>query len=156
MRRFKETEFFRLQAMSKWKLHIAEAAPFAIAVTFLVVIAVNPHTSQPKTASSFGHLIKEYFHRDTLTQHNIANLLEQILQTPLRQSVDDIPLPDLGDPPPSRVHIKTIVDLKINYLDGSRIDKGNLQDQLAAMRKHGFEERERKIPLFFVLCFSLF
>ncbi len=131
--------------MRKWRTYITEALPLAIAVIFLVVIAVNPDTSHPKMGSSFGHLIKEYFLQDPLTQQNIPNLLEQLLRLPLKESTDDnSPLPVLPanlTNPPLRTRVKTTVHLKINNLDGSRIEKRNLRAQVAAMREHRFEEK---------------
>lgn len=124
--------------MPKWKRYIAEASPIAIVAFFLIVIAANPNISPPDMGSSFGHLIKEYFLQDTLTQQqNIINLREQILEPSLTKLAHAPPPPNLTIPPPSRARTMTTVDLKIPNLDNT--EAVNLQVQLDAMRKHEFE-----------------
>ena len=125
--------------MSKWKLYIAETAPYAIVGAFLFIVALNPDNSTPKHGDAFTHIIHEYLKRDNVFKRNIPTLIEQLSCTTLKVSTDNIPpphvLPNRNAP---RAHIKATVNLEINYLNENHVESGDLLTQLAAMREHGF------------------
>ena len=125
--------------MSKWKLYIAETAPYAIVGAFLFIVALNPDTSSPKHGDAFTPIIHKYLKRDNVFKRNIPTLIEQLSHTTLKASADHIPPPQiLPNRNAPRAHIKTTVDLEINHVDKNHVENGDFRTQLAAMREHGF------------------
>lgn len=125
--------------MPKWKLYIAEVAPYAIGAGFLFIVALNPNTSTPKHGDSFSRIVDEYLKRDYVFKRNLPTLIEKLSHITLKASTDDIsPPPVLRSRNTHRAQIKTTVDLEINGFDKNYKDNGDLRTQLAAMREHGF------------------
>lgn len=125
--------------MSKWKLCIAESAPYAIVGAFLLIVTLNPEPSPPKNGDAFSSVIREYLKRDNVFKRNIPTLIEQLSHITLKTSTDHHPPPKiLLNRHAPRAHIETTVDLEINHPNENHAENGELRTQLGAMRAHGF------------------
>ena len=125
--------------MPKWKRCLAEAAPIAIGVVFLLAVAFKPHISLIPAAPTWGAILKEHFWKELSFQPNIQKLLERLshkdLKKAARHTYPAVPHPVPDDTP--RTRIKTAITLHINALDEIPVEKTDWQTQLNALKEHG-------------------
>ena len=125
--------------MSKWKLYLAEAAPIAVSVVFLLAITAAPNISLPDRKDTLEAIVKEHFWREIAFQRNVPKLLQRLSQANLKKSthtsVNPVRSPVSTDT--SRAYIKTVIGIEIKNSDENPIEKTDWQTQLAALRENG-------------------
>lgn len=125
--------------MPKWKRCLAEAAPIAIGVVFLLAVAFKPHISLIPAAPTWGAILKEHFWKELSFQPNIQKLLERLSHKDLKKAAQHsypaVPHRVSDDAP--RAQIKTGITLHINALDEIPVEKTDWRTQLNALKEHG-------------------
>ena len=125
--------------MPKWKVYIAEAAPVAIGVVFLLAMAIKPDISLPHAENTWKAIVNEHFWEEIAFQRTIPELLQRLSQANLKKSTQTSFNP--ARPPvstdASRAHIKTVINIDIKNFDESLVEKTDWQTQLDALRENG-------------------
>lgn len=129
--------------MSQWKLRLAEAAPAAISIAFLLAIAAAPHISLPAPKHTLEAIVKEHFWRELSFQRNIPALLQRLSQTDLKKMTRQV-YPVLQTVPShaSRGRVNTVINLDIDNL----VETTDWQTQLYALR-----ERRGMISVYYTM-----